>query len=72
MGPRRVVMLAIPCAEVVEVGGVLDILYAVNQRLGRAGASDQGYAAPSTQTEEEKNHGSVFFDRDPRCHRSGD
>jgi transcriptional regulator GlxA family with amidase domain len=33
-----------PCAEVVEVGGVLDIFYAVNERLARAGTPDQGYA----------------------------
>ena len=44
MASRRVVMLAMPCAEVVEVGGVLDIFYAVNERLAEAGASDQGYA----------------------------
>jgi transcriptional regulator GlxA family with amidase domain len=37
-------MVAMPCAEVVEVAGVLDIFYAVNERLDRAGASDQGYA----------------------------
>jgi transcriptional regulator GlxA family with amidase domain len=41
---RRVVMIAMPCAEVVEVGGVLDIFYAVNERLAHAGTSDQGYA----------------------------
>jgi transcriptional regulator GlxA family with amidase domain len=41
---RRVVMVAMPCAEVVEVGGVLDIFYAVNERLGREGASEPGYA----------------------------
>jgi transcriptional regulator GlxA family with amidase domain len=44
MAPRRVVMVAMPCQEVVEVGGVLDIFYAVNERLERAGASDQSYA----------------------------
>lgn len=44
MTPRRVVLLAMPCAEVVEVGGVLDIFYAVNERLSEAGTSDQGYA----------------------------
>ena len=37
-------MVAMPCAEVVEVAGVLDIFYAVNERLDRAGAADQGYA----------------------------
>jgi hypothetical protein len=44
MGLRRVVMLAMPCAEVVEVGGVLDIFYAVKERLAEAGTSEQGYA----------------------------
>lgn len=44
MAPRRVVVVAMPCAEVVDVAGVLDILYAVNERLERAGAADQGYA----------------------------
>jgi hypothetical protein len=37
-------MVAMPCAEVVEVGGVLDIFHAANERLAQAGASDQGYA----------------------------
>ena len=41
---RRVVMLAMPCAEVVEVGGVLDIFHTVNERVGHAGARDMGYA----------------------------
>ena len=44
MGLRRVVMLAMPCTEVVEVGGVLDIFYAVKERLAEAGTSEQGYA----------------------------
>ena len=44
MALRRVVMVAMPCAEVVEIGGVLDIFYAVAERLAEAGASDQGYA----------------------------
>src|SRR5262245_48955906 len=33
-----------PCAEVVEIGGVLDIFYTVNERLAHAGTPDQGYA----------------------------
>jgi transcriptional regulator GlxA family with amidase domain len=37
-------MVAMPCAEVVEVGGVLDIFSIVNERLDQAGAADQGYA----------------------------
>ena len=36
-------MVAMPCAEVVEVDGALDILYAANLALERAGASDHGY-----------------------------
>jgi transcriptional regulator GlxA family with amidase domain len=43
MAPRRVVVVAMPCAEVVDVGGILDIFYAVKERLARRGASDQGY-----------------------------
>jgi transcriptional regulator GlxA family with amidase domain len=45
MGPRRVLMVAMPCSEVVEVGGVLDVLYAANQCLAHAGAADPGYTA---------------------------
>jgi transcriptional regulator GlxA family with amidase domain len=37
-------MVAMPCQEVVEVGGALDIFYAANQVLARAGAADPGYA----------------------------
>ncbi len=44
MAPRRVVVLAMPNNEVVEVGGLLDIFYAVNERTSHAGASDAGYA----------------------------
>lgn len=44
MRPRRVVMVAMPCAEVVEVGGVLDIFYAANQRLDSAKGNGRGYA----------------------------
>ena len=43
MAPRRVVMLAMPCLEVVEVDGTLDILFYANEVLGRAGAADLGY-----------------------------
>ncbi|HET9489842.1 MAG TPA: GlxA family transcriptional regulator [Methylomirabilota bacterium] len=45
MGPRRIVMVAMPCKEVVEIGGVLDALYAANQILITAGATDPGYLA---------------------------
>src|SRR5262245_19923718 len=44
MAPRRVVMVAMPCAEVVEIGGVLDIFYAVHERLAHADTPDHGYA----------------------------
>jgi transcriptional regulator GlxA family with amidase domain len=44
MALRRVVMVAMPCAEVVEVDGALDIFYYANQVLAHAGASDLGYA----------------------------
>ena len=40
MAPRRVVMVAMPCREVVEVGGALDIFYAANVRL----PAHRGYA----------------------------
>jgi len=33
MTSRRVVMVAMPCQEVVEIGGALDIFYAANGRL---------------------------------------
>ena len=44
MASRRVVIVAMPCREVVEVDGALDIFYAANQVLARTGASDLGYA----------------------------
>lgn len=44
MAMRRVVVVAMPCTEVVDVAGLLDIFYAVNERTDRAGASDGGYA----------------------------
>jgi transcriptional regulator GlxA family with amidase domain len=44
MDARRVVMVAMPCPEVVEVGGALDILYAANHILARGGPPDPGYA----------------------------
>jgi hypothetical protein len=40
MVPRRVVMVAMPCREIGEVGGALDIFYAANVRL----PEDRGYA----------------------------
>jgi transcriptional regulator GlxA family with amidase domain len=36
-------MVAMPCPEVVEVDGALDILYAANLFVGRAGAAGAGY-----------------------------
>ena len=44
MSMRRVVVIAMPCAEVVDVAGILDIFYAVSERTDRTGASDTGYA----------------------------
>jgi transcriptional regulator GlxA family with amidase domain len=44
MASRRVVVLAMPNNEVVEVGGLLDIFYAVNERTSHAGTSDAAYA----------------------------
>ena len=44
MTPRRVVMVAMPCAEVMEIGGTLDVFYAANLLLAEAGSSDAGYA----------------------------
>ena len=44
MAIRRVVVVAMPCNEVVEVGGILDIFYAVNQQASHTGASEAGYA----------------------------
>lgn len=43
MARRRVILVAMPCAEVVEVDGALDIFYAANLILGGAGAGDLGY-----------------------------
>jgi transcriptional regulator GlxA family with amidase domain len=44
MIPRRVVMVAMPCAEVMEIGGTLDVFYAANVLLAEAGSTDPGYA----------------------------
>src|SRR5215831_19699285 len=44
MTPRRVVMVAMPCAEVMEIAGTLDVFYAANVLLAEAGSSDPGYA----------------------------
>jgi transcriptional regulator GlxA family with amidase domain len=44
MAMRRVVVVAMPCTEVVDVAGILDIFYAVNERTDRTGAFDAGYA----------------------------
>ena len=42
MAGRRVVIVAMPCREIVEIGGALDIFYAANVRLpaGRRYAVD--------------------------------
>jgi transcriptional regulator GlxA family with amidase domain len=44
MAQRRVVMVAMPCTEVVEVDGALDVFYCANLILSRRGGADQGYA----------------------------
>ena len=44
MAPKRIVVVAMPAAEVVEIGGVLDIFYAVRERLEESGTGDEGYA----------------------------
>jgi hypothetical protein len=43
MALRPVLMVAMPCAEVVEVDGALDVFYAANLVLEREGAADVGY-----------------------------
>lgn len=43
MASRRVVMVAMPCNEVVEIDGALDIFYYANHVLASARASDLGY-----------------------------
>jgi transcriptional regulator GlxA family with amidase domain len=40
MAARRVVLVAMPCREIVEIGGALDIFYAANVRL----PANRGYA----------------------------
>ena len=37
-------MVAMQCAEVMEIGGTLDVFYAANVLLAEAGSSDPGYA----------------------------
>jgi transcriptional regulator GlxA family with amidase domain len=44
MAMRRVVVVAMPCTEVVDVAGILDIFYAVNERTDRTQEFDAGYA----------------------------
>jgi transcriptional regulator GlxA family with amidase domain len=44
MAMRRVVVVAMPCTEVVDVAGILDIFYTVNERTDRTRAFDAGYA----------------------------
>ena len=44
MSPLRVIIVAMPCKEVVEVDGALDAFYAANQVLARTGSSEPGYA----------------------------
>lgn len=44
MDRRRVVLVAMPCREIVEIGGVLDVFYAADQLLAREGGRRSGYA----------------------------
>ena len=44
MAPRRIVMVAMPCSEVMEIGGTLDVFFAANLLLEEAGGYDPGYA----------------------------
>jgi transcriptional regulator GlxA family with amidase domain len=43
MAQHRVVILAMPCAEVVEVPGILDVFYAANRRSGRGDGTEPFY-----------------------------
>ena len=43
MAKHRVVILALPCAEVVEIPGILDIFFGANQRAGRGNGADPFY-----------------------------
>ena len=43
MASRRVVVLAMPNNEIVEVGGLLDIFYAVNERTSHVAISEAAY-----------------------------
>jgi hypothetical protein len=65
---RRLVVVAMPCTEVVDVAGILDIFYAVNERTDRTGASDAGYAVEGVSPV-----GTVCASADPsgggRCRR---
>ena len=47
MASRQVVMVAMPCKEVVEVDGALDIFYYANHVLASARASDLSDMTPS-------------------------
>ena len=44
MPPLRVIIVAMPCKEVVEVDGALDAYYAANQVLARTKSPEPGYA----------------------------
>lgn len=43
MAPLRVIIVAMPCKEVVEVDGALDAFYAANQALARSAKREPGY-----------------------------
>ncbi len=44
MVPRRVLLVAMPTSEGLDVVGPLDVLHVANQALARAGSRDSGYA----------------------------
>ena len=78
MARRRVVLVALPCTEVVEIDGSLDIFYAANLFLGYPGSSDGGYhvgvVSPATTVRAWAGlaRRRPFVSRDPRPGRHTD
>lgn len=54
MTARRVVVVAMPCREVVEIGGALDIFYAANVRLPAGGGYEVEVVSPVAAVREWK------------------
>ena len=54
MTARRVVLVAMPCREVVEIGGALDIFYAANVRLTAGGGYEVEVVSPVAAVREWK------------------